>query len=396
MNQLTWHFGAKDKSKNSDIINGGWLLDSSQASLANNYAKDARKHLLTLLTKKKRAGQKETIDWLKKVIQVKTLLKKETSPKTKKTKTVFTNEANYKLNLLFRGHIFELENEPWFMEYLEKPLNSEYASDYFDYEKWGEMKKWRTKLMTATGVVICPYCDRQYITPFSYKSENETKKKTLSTLDHFYTKSKYPLFALSLFNFIPACYGCNSVIRGDEALNIYPYRPNYNKFSVFKMEIQKSNSSKNKKENTLEIDKENEINNLVDFILCKDKTKFKITQTASQELPPDISAEVNSDINTLKLNNVYTVHQDYVKDLLTIKRFYEESNYRSYVENLLSTTLVKEDMKFPVTVNKLRLFLIGDDWINETNSSDLIPKRPLSKLTNAILNDDYIKEIVDD
>ena len=79
-----------------------------------------------------------------------------------------------------------------------------------------------------------------------------------------------------------------------------------------------------------------------------------------------------------------------------IKRFYEEPNYKSYVENLLNATLFKEDIIFPVTLNKLRLFLIGYDWINETNSSDLIPKRPLSKLTNAILNDDYITEIVDD
>ena len=390
MNQLIWHFGAKDESIAPDIIKEGWIFDSSQADLAKEYAKDAKEHLLRLLIKKDRKGQADTIEWLQKVIQVKTLLKKETSPKT--TKTVFTDKANAKLELLFRGHRFELEKESWFKDYLENPIKNEYASDYFDYEKWGEMKKWRTKLMTATGVVICPYCDRQYITNFSFEMKDGEKNKTLSTLDHFYTKSKYPLFALSLFNFIPACYGCNSVIRGDEALNIYPYRPDYNTFSVFKLEISKSN----KKENTLEIDKYNNTSNLVDFILCKENAEFSITQTASQKLPPDISAEVNSDINTLKLNNVYTVHQDYVKDLLTIRRFYEESNYRSYVENLLNNTVFENGMKFPVTVNKLRLFLIGDDWINETNSSDLIPKRPLSKLTNAILNDDYIKEIVDD
>ena len=390
MNQLTWHFGAKDESIAPDIIKEGWLFDSSQAKLANNYTKAAKKHLLTLLTKKGREGQSDTIDWLQKVLQVKKLLTKESSHKT--IKTVFTDEANAKLELLFRGHIFELEKESWFKNYLKNPIKNKYASHYFDYDIWISKQERRTELMTATGVVICPYCDRQYITHFLYKLDNGEKNKTLSTLDHFYTKSKYPLFALSLFNFIPACYGCNSVIRGDEALNIYPYCPNYNNFSVFKLEIPKSNI----KENTPEIDKENETNNLVDFILCKENAEFSITQTASKELTPDISAEVNSDINTLKLNNVYTVHQDYVKDLLTIKRFYEEPNYRSYVENLLNATLFKEDIKFPVTLNKLRLFLIGYDWINETNSSDLIPKRPLSKLTNAILNDDYITEIVDD
>lgn len=38
------------------------------------------------------------------------------------------------------------------------------------------------------------------------------------TLDHFYHKAEYPFLSLSLFNFVPCCYSCNSKFKGSKKL----------------------------------------------------------------------------------------------------------------------------------------------------------------------------------
>ena len=63
----------------------------------------------------------------------------------------------------------------------------------------------RHKIITSSGITVCPYCNRQYISYFS----NKGVKYTTADLDHFYPKSIFSLFALSLYNFIPACQICN-------------------------------------------------------------------------------------------------------------------------------------------------------------------------------------------
>jgi|GEM_PF-1616643 len=38
------------------------------------------------------------------------------------------------------------------------------------------------------------------------------------TLDHFYHKAEYPFLSLSLFNFVPCCYSCNSKFKGSRKI----------------------------------------------------------------------------------------------------------------------------------------------------------------------------------
>lgn len=62
----------------------------------------------------------------------------------------------------------------------------------------------RRRIIIATGITVCPYCDRQYISYFM----KDKVKYTTADLDHFYPKSKFPLFSLSLYNFVPSCQIC--------------------------------------------------------------------------------------------------------------------------------------------------------------------------------------------
>ena len=55
----------------------------------------------------------------------------------------------------------------------------------------------------------CPYCNRQYITPVY----SETGK-VRADLDHFYSKSRYPYFSMSIYNLVPSCKFCNSSLKG--------------------------------------------------------------------------------------------------------------------------------------------------------------------------------------
>lgn len=61
----------------------------------------------------------------------------------------------------------------------------------------------KKKFIDALGLKTCPYCNRSYIYTID-------EGKINPQIDHFYYKAKYPLFAVSLYNLIPACSVCNS------------------------------------------------------------------------------------------------------------------------------------------------------------------------------------------
>lgn len=82
----------------------------------------------------------------------------------------------------------------------------------------------------------CFYCNRAYIN--SYETTASAKKRQFD-LDHFIPKSECPLFALSLYNFVPSCQVCNSRIKNsgiyyknisavDDLKKIFPTSVNYN------------------------------------------------------------------------------------------------------------------------------------------------------------------------
>lgn len=70
-------------------------------------------------------------------------------------------------------------------------------------------RKLRTQIMEYTGIFVCPYCNRNFIS--AYKLDDDTKGSS-AQLDHFYPKNKFPMFTLSLYNFVPVCYHCNAIL----------------------------------------------------------------------------------------------------------------------------------------------------------------------------------------
>ena len=64
-------------------------------------------------------------------------------------------------------------------------------------------KKNNISLIQDLGVTVCPYCNRNYINSRNYIQGCE--------FDHYFSKSSYPFFALTLSNLIPSCSTCNRI-----------------------------------------------------------------------------------------------------------------------------------------------------------------------------------------
>ncbi|NWF65857.1 MAG: hypothetical protein HXX81_00125, partial [Campylobacterales bacterium] len=74
--------------------------------------------------------------------------------------------------------------------------------DYF-YTLYSRLKK--ADYVKDLGITVCPYCNRNYIFNFQ---KNKSLEAT-SQLDHFFDKSTYPYFAVSIYNLVPSCQTCN-------------------------------------------------------------------------------------------------------------------------------------------------------------------------------------------
>ncbi|MCG3656466.1 hypothetical protein ACOTWK_10100 [Aliarcobacter butzleri] len=79
---------------------------------------------------------------------------------------------------------------------------TETQKDYF-YTLYQRLKK--SEYIKDLNITVCPYCNRNYI--FNFKKSNSLK--ATAQLDHFFDKSTYPYFSISIFNLVPSCQTCN-------------------------------------------------------------------------------------------------------------------------------------------------------------------------------------------
>mgnify|MGYP000767444955 FL=1 len=97
--------------------------------------------------------------------------------------------------------------------------------DVFDYEYYIN-KSNGYKLARLIGQNSCVYCNRQYTL-----TVDNPKNIVRPEFDHYLPKSKYPFFAMSLYNLIPSCHICNSSCKGTKefCLTMNPYLTDGNK-----------------------------------------------------------------------------------------------------------------------------------------------------------------------
>lgn len=202
----------------------------------------------------------------------------------------------------------------------------------------------RHRLITLMEVPVCPYCNRIYITSYI---ENDNERQTTADLDHFYLKSKYPFLSLSLYNFIPSCQICNSRFKGnkfDAKNHIYPYDEEFGDNAKFIIESEN-----------------------IDYILTGN-IDFKIKLDCNGETILD--KKIKNSIETFKLEKVYQIHKDHVKNILINAKILNKDRIEDLMQSLPE---MFNDEK------NLREVLMNTHF----EDKDLC-KKPLTKLTKDI------------
>lgn len=189
----------------------------------------------------------------------------------------------------------------------------------------------------SNGLVVCPYCNRNYI--------NSRDKYLGSEIDHFYNKKKFPMFAISLYNFIPSCSTCNR-LKGTHDLKINPYLKN-DKYNI-KFDIIKDLNGY-------------EVN-------IKHYLDYKLSDINSC---PNLKNDI---INILKLDRAYEVHNHEVKEMVRREEEYG-TEYRKFLKKLFSGENDKE------IEDKIDVLIYGDIVIA---SEDELINRSLGKFKKDV------------
>ena len=204
--------------------------------------------------------------------------------------------------------------------------------DYF-YTLYQRLKK--PEYIKDLDITVCPYCNRNYI--FNFKKSKSLE--ATAQLDHFFDKSSYPFFSVSIFNLVPSCQTCNQRKLKKQNEIYHPFIESLNDDVKFGLKIKDSK-----------------------FYYDKDSLEI--------EIPKNIN-KVNSHVETFNIQNLYNEHKDIALELIQKAQIYNES----YIDELYQ--------KYEGTLFKNRedvLRHITGGYIEDKD----INKRPLSKLIKDI------------
>lgn len=210
----------------------------------------------------------------------------------------------------------------------------------FNYTEF--QKEYRNSVLNAIGVSVCPYCNRQYITAYG---KGDSRRNT-GDIEHFYDKDRYPILALSLYNFIPSCQICNSRFKRTKdfyaAPHVNPYQKSFGRDARFV------------------------IDNIEAIVDARYKPIIKL------RFDPDMKEIANS-AETFHMEELYENHLDYVEEIIKKAKIFNASQLKEYLDQYEGMFLSKGELYRTIYGN----------YLEEENQG----KRPLSKLTQDLLLD---------
>ena len=188
------------------------------------------------------------------------------------------------------------------------------------------------------NIKTCPYCNRQFIHTF------EGIRAERPELDHFYPKALFPVFCLSFYNLIPVCHSCNHV-KLESEIGVNPYAMAFNsRFVITDKNGNKLSASKIYK-------------------LTEKEIRLKLDGKSAEE-------DMNSQV--LGIENVYSKHTDYVKELIDKSMAYDAHARQA---------LVRSFQGAGYHPRQVYDFVWGKHLIDAEYED-----RPLSKLTKDVLD----------
>ncbi|MED3025267.1 MULTISPECIES: hypothetical protein [Bacillus cereus group] len=281
------------------------------------------------------------------------VLKKINSDLYKQYKNLFKNENDQ----------YKDESLKLLSKLLNKELRVLFISTYNSFssgvslvvqENGGSKKKvkWGAyEYVKLLGSTVCPYCNAQ----FTIVIENNGELgKTRPDLDHFLSKTLYPIFAVSLYNLVPSCKICNLSFKGNQNTSFEnhfnPYEQRINEYFRFSREFKPGRKAKHTPDYVQAILGESE-----DFEL-KIRPSFNENDKKKEEV---IRKKVKGNIELFRLNEVYNFHKTHIQKMVLNARVYDNVYRKQLIcsfpeifkseEELLSLVqYTSEEMKYTI------------------------------------------------
>lgn len=178
-----------------------------------------------------------------------------------------------------------------------------------------------TYLELGFSRATCLYCNAERTSIVPKRRHGGVSHRIRFDLDHFFPQVRYPFFALSFYNHIPSCHGCNSQVKGEKDFqletHVHPYMESFDEIYKFSISGAAFHSQ------------------IVDEILI-DETGAKIN---------DLTVE------DLELYENYQVESNNVEELIGILRNYEHllnvsdlDDFKSMIFNVAGVKQFKKDI----------------------------------------------------
>lgn len=218
------------------------------------------------------------------------------------------------------------------------------------------------QFVMAMGTKSCPYCNRQYITPV-YSERNGSIR---ADLDHFFPKSLYPYFSISLYNLVPCCKFCNSSLKLNYDFNydshLHPYEHGFEDYLKFRFKAIESTLSGTSND---------------EFEIVMEPESINDTENQS------FKAQNNAKI--FKIESLYNYHRDEVKSLIRKKLIYNEGYCQEICKRLESL------LKRVVSKQEVLEFIVSN-----TTEVKRLHERTLSKLYKDIIEQlDFFEDSIE-
>lgn len=150
------------------------------------------------------------------------------------------NDTDSKID--YNKYLLEKFNYKKFSELNDYVANEIITQDNYKELSPNLIKKYWTPytFVIMSNIRVCPYCNRQYITPIYVHSNSKMEKHKLrADLDHFYPQNKFPYLSMSIYNLVPCCKFCNSSLKHSkefEFTDVNPYEDNFDDYFKFKVD----------------------------------------------------------------------------------------------------------------------------------------------------------------
>lgn len=190
----------------------------------------------------------------------------------------------------------------------------------------------RKEFVEELQVTVCPYCNRNFV--------NSTYKRTMCDLDHFYDKETYPILAVSFHNLVPVCHACNHA-KASNAISYSPHNTKFNTDDLLSFDFYIGG---------------------IDYWVDNKQIGIEI----------DCSRELESNVQELKLREVYQIHSDIVQECIK-KVIMFNPDYMTDLFNTYNGLFESEEELYRI---------VFGNYMEESSYG----KRPLSKLTKDILS----------